>query len=156
MFRSTLTLPAGALTLVVMLVACGGGGSPTNAPPAATTAATVAATSAATPAATVAATPTSAPTATVRATLQASENGRIAFAVRAGDSSNIFSMLPDGSDMQQLTTDAGNHLCASYSADATQIAYCGDGGGAFEIWTINADGTEPTQVTHLGRAGVLP
>ena len=65
-------------------------------------------------------------------------------------------MLPDGTDMQQLTTDAGNHLCASYSADASQIAYCGDGGGAFEVWTINADGTEPTQVTHLEGQAFFP
>ncbi len=155
MLRPNLALPAGALTIVLTLAACGGSGA-TTAPPAATTAATVAATVAATPAATVGATPTSAPTATVRATLQASADGRIAFAVRAGDTSNIYSMLPDGSDMQQLSTDSGNHLCASYSADATEIAYCGDGGGAFEVWKMNADGTEPTQVTHLEGQAFFP
>ena len=142
MLRKTLALRAGALTAVLALAACAGGGSPTKAPP---TAAPPQATPA--PVATVNPTP--------NATL-AADTGRIAFAVRAGDKSNIFSMLPDGSDMQQLTTDTGNHLCASYSADASQVAYCGDGSGDFEIWTIQADGTGTEQLTHLEGRALFP
>ena len=111
MSRSTLKVPGGALMVVLLLATCSGGGTPTNAPP-----------TAAPPTATIPqATP--APVATVNptpnATTPAADEGRIAFGVRAGDGSNIFSMFPDGTDMTQLTTDAGNHLCASYSADAS-------------------------------------
>src|SRR5262245_14405561 len=63
----------------------------------------------------------------VLATYPGAVNGRIAFGVRAADgSSNIFSAMPDGSGLRQLTTGAGNHLCAAYSADGKQIAYCSD------------------------------
>jgi Tol biopolymer transport system component len=147
MIRSTLRVRLAALSVVLMVAACGGA-SPTRAPTTAPQS-----TSQATSQATMA---PPAATATPAATPAAALNGRIAFAVRAGDTSNIYSMLPDGSDMHKLTTDAGNHLCASWSADASQIAYCGDGGGAFEIWTIEADGTEPTQVTHLDGQAFFP
>jgi Tol biopolymer transport system component len=147
MLRKTLVLRTGALTVVLALAACAGGGSPTKAPP--TVAPPTAAATQATPAPVVTVNPT--PNAT-----PAAAEGRIAFAVRAGDGSNLFSMLPDGTDMTQLTTDTGNHLCASYTADASQVDYCGDGSGAFEIWTINADGTGTEQLTHLEGRALFP
>jgi len=148
MSRSTLALRAGALAFTLMLAACAGGRSPTSAPP--TVAPPTAAASTATPP------PTATVNPTPNATPVAADEGRIAFAVREGDGSNVYSMLPDGSDITQLTTDSGNHLCASYSADASQIAYCGDGSGSFEIWTIQADGTDPEQLTHLEGRALFP
>ena len=57
----------------------------------------------------------------VLATYPGAENGRIAFGVRASDgSSNIFSAMPNGTGLRQLTTGAGNHLCAAYSADGSR------------------------------------
>jgi TolB protein len=129
--------------MILVLGGCAGGGSPTLEPQQATPQAT---------ATSVAQTPVP----TINATPPAADDGRIAFGVRAGSGSNIFSMFPDGTDMRQITTDSGNHLCASYSADASQIAYCGDGSGEFEIWTIDADGTAPTQVTHLDGRALFP
>ncbi len=179
-FRTTRSLPGVVLALGLIVAACAGGGSPTTKPPAATTNSTpttVASTPtatpnatptalAATPKATLNATPTtvaSTPSATATATATSGasrppENGsdRIAFGVRDATGSNIFSMFPDGTDMKQLTKDTGNHLCASYSADASHIAYCGDGSGNFEIWTINEDGTAPEQLTHLGGTALFP
>jgi len=77
----------------------------------------------------------------------------IAFGVHSSGVSNVFSVLSDGTDLQQLTTGTGNQLCASYSADRSLIDYCGDGSGNFEIWTMKADGTQQSQRTHLeGRA----
>jgi TolB protein len=131
-----------------MVAACSGGGSPTSRPPSSAPQATPT-------------TGASAPAATPTASSSVSrppETGsdRIAFGVRGATGLNIFSMVPDGTDMKQLTTDAGNHLCASYSADASLIAYCGDGSGHFEIWSIKANGTAPEQVTHLGGSALFP
>jgi len=81
---------------------------------------------------------------------------RIAFGVRTASGSNIYSMSPDGTDMRQLTTDVGNHLCASYTADGRYIAYCGDGNGNFEIWRITNYGSAPEQVTHLEGRALFP
>ena len=94
---------------------------------------------------------------TVTATYSGKHNGRLAFGVRAADgSANIFSVLPDGNGLRQLTTGPGNHLCAAYSADGGQIAYCADVSGAFEIWTMQQNGTHQTQVTHLGGRALFP
>jgi TolB protein len=65
-------------------------------------------------------------------------------------------MLPDGTDSRQLTSGAGNHLCAAYAADASRIAYCADTSGAFEIWTMKPDGSTPAQLTHLGGKALFP
>jgi Tol biopolymer transport system component len=171
-FRTTLAL--GAVLALGLIVACGGGGSPTSKPSGApsaapttaaataTATATAAPTTATTPTATEVATPTATtaatatPTATPTALPPIAPGERIAFGVRSSSGSDIYSMSPDGTDLRQLTTDVGNHLCASYSGDASHIAYCGDGSGNFEIWTVKADGSEPTQVTHLEGRALFP
>jgi Tol biopolymer transport system component len=84
------------------------------------------------------------------------ENGRIAFGQRANGGSNIFSVLPDGTDLKQLTHGTGNHLCAAYSADGRNIAYCSDISGSFEIWSMKQNGTKQQQVTHLNGFSTFP
>ncbi len=138
----------------LVLAACGGAAAPT-------------ATSTGTPASSVVAVATVAPTAepslapsaapTLTPTVQGVTNGRIAYGVKSSAGNfNIFSVLPDGTESKQLSTGAGNSLCAAYSADGKRIAYCGDASGNFEIWTMQADGTEPTQVTHLNGRVLFP
>lgn len=94
---------------------------------------------------------------TALATFHGAAVGRIAFGVRAADgSANIFSVQPDGKDVRQLTTGAGNHLCPAYSRDGREIAYCADTSGNFEIWTMKANGTSQQQLTHLGGRATFP
>ncbi len=157
MIRSAAQLSAGALAVILILVGCTGGGSPTIGLPTTAPQATIQATNA-TPVPTIQATnATPAPSASIRVTPDPAANvGRIAFAVRAPDGINLFSVLPDGTDMRQLTTNPGNHLCASYSPDASQIAYCGDASGNFEVWTMASDGTGQAQLTDLGGRALFP
>jgi Tol biopolymer transport system component len=143
---------AGALLVVA---ACGGAVAPT-APPRATTGASVPTAAATIAAATTAPTAVAIAVPTLKPTVEGVRNGRIAYAVRANDGANIFSVLPDGTDVVQLTTGAGNHLCAAYSADGSLIAYCSDVSGQFEIWTMHADGTKQTQLTHLNGRSLFP
>ena len=85
------------------------------------------------------------------------ENGRIAFGQRAADgSANIFSVLPDGTGLKQLTHGAHFHLCPSYSADGQQIAYCSDVSGSWEIWAMKQNGTGQHRVTHLNGFSTFP
>lgn len=148
MIRPNLTTIGGALAIAALALAgCGSGAAPSS--PATATPASTAATAASVPAATTAA--TAAPVALAAGT------GRIAYGVRAADgSANIFSVLPDGTGESQLTTGAGNHLCAAYSADGKQLAYCADTSGNFEIWTMQADGSQQVQLTHLGGRVLFP
>jgi len=93
----------------------------------------------------------------VLASYPGATNGRVAFGQRAADgSSNIFSVMPDGTGLMQLTHGAHNHLCASYSADGRQIAYCSDVSGSWEIWSMKQNGTKQHQVTHLGGFSTFP
>ena len=133
------------------LAACGSAATPatTAVPPTA-----VAAASEPAPSAKAAATASSSPAASTASVPVPGE--RIAYGVRKGDSSNIVSQLPDGTDLLELTSGPGNQLCAAFSPDASQIVYCGDASGTFEIWTMQADGTEQRQVTKLGGRALFP
>ncbi len=157
MLRSRITtLGAGLAIAVVAISACGSAGSPatpgTTPAPSATPVA-----AATTPATTAAATSAGSPAASVGSAGPLLPGERIAFGVKANDgSSDIFSMLPDGTDMRKLSSGPGNHLCAAFSPDAREIAYCADGSGAFEIWTMQPDGSKQAQLTKLGGRALFP
>jgi Tol biopolymer transport system component len=80
-------------------------------------------------------------------------NGRIAFAhdddVGPGVQFDIFTMNPEGSDRVPLTSDPGNDLLPSYSADGERIVWVHRPQGASnrQIWVMNADGSGQTQLT---------
>ena len=155
--RSRSSLGAALVATTLMLAACGGATPATNPIAAATPASIPTAPAAATATVATTAPTTAPPVATLKPTVEGVQNGRIAYAIRSTDgSSNIFSVLPDGSDQLQLTLGSGNSLCAAYSADGSQIAYCSDQGGAFEIWTMQADGTRQAQLTDLGGRSLFP
>jgi len=83
--------------------------------------------------------------------------GRLAFGMR--DSANnpqIFTALPNGAGMHQLTTGSGFNACAAYSPDGKQIAFCSGRSGAFEIWAMKQNGHDLHQVTDLGGSATFP
>lgn len=135
--------------------------SPTPAPPTAATAPTE---TPAPPTPTEAASPTS-------AIASVAAGGRIAFVSnRDGQFFQIYTMNSDGSDVQPLTTDPRNKWSPewtlgqlgplpgpllSWSPDGTQLLYTAEiaPGGPIDLWVINADGTNPVNLTAPDRAG---
>lgn len=100
-------------------------------------------------------------TQTARATYPGSNSGRIAFAVDHGDNVNfdIYSVLPNGEGLHQLTDSPAFDACPAYSADGKSIAYCSGvraAGGVIEIWTMKQNGTQRRQVTRLGGRMIFP
>ena len=92
-----------------------------------------------------------------RATYRGETNGRLAFGININGNTDVYSVQPDGQDLQRLTTDPGFDACAAYSADGTRIAYCsGQGGGPVQVWTMNQDGTDKQQVTHMSATAIFP
>ena len=83
---------------------------------------------------------------------------------RPGKSSNVYVVRPNGTGLRQLTHGTGGLINAgadSWSPDGTKIAYVSNKSGTYQIWTMNADGTEQTKLTkgaeaHLAAWGSHP
>ena len=74
---------------------------------------------------------------------------------RPGKSSNIYLVRPNGTDLRQLTRETGGEINAgadSWSPDGKKIAYVSNKSGTYQIWTMNADGTEQKQLTKRAEA----
>jgi Tol biopolymer transport system component len=71
-----------------------------------------------------------------------------------GDSGDIYSMNVDGTGLRRLTKYCGYDGMPSFSKDGKKIVYISEDGsysGRETIWTMNADGTAPRQLTHGNR-----
>ncbi|OGO12950.1 MAG: hypothetical protein A2Y93_09760 [Chloroflexi bacterium RBG_13_68_17] len=101
-----------------------------------------------TPAPTPTETPPS-PTATSPAVVIGS-GGRIAFVSdRAGRVFQIFTMNPDGSDVQQLTFGPGNKHYPDWSPDGRRLLFVAPGQGTGQdVWVMNADGSGVANLTQ--------
>lgn len=56
-------------------------------------------------------------------------------------------MNADGSD-QRLVTDKENAAFPAFSPDGAQITFASERDGNWEIYTMNADGSQPRRLTH--------
>ena len=83
--------------------------------------------------------------------------GRLAFAMNGADGNvDIYTALPNGSNVKRLTTDPGFDACTAYSADGKRIAFCSDRSGAFEIWAMDKNGKGQHAVTNTGGYAEFP
>ena len=90
------------------------------------------------------------------ATYPGATNGRLAFGMNVSGNTDVYSVRPDGQDLQRLTTDPGFDACAAYSADGSKIAYCSSQSGTIQVWTMNQDGSDKQQVTHMSTQAIFP
>jgi Tol biopolymer transport system component len=87
-----------------------------------------------------------------RANGEGGTSGRLAFALKDGSGvSNIYSVKPNGNGLVRLTNTTANDLCPDYSRDGRLITFCSDRSGSFQIWAMNADGSNAHMVTNGNR-----
>jgi len=60
---------------------------------------------------------------------------------------DIYQVSIDGGEARALTSDIAWSFQPRYSPDGTEIAFVSDRDGAENIWIMNADGSDPVQVT---------
>ncbi len=95
-----------------------------------------------------AATATPAPT----PTQTAAGGGRIVFVQR----SELFTCLPDGSDVKRLTFNGAVESDPAWSPNGRRIAYVSNLTGNNEIWVMNADGSEAAAITAHAANDLYP
>lgn len=71
----------------------------------------------------------------------------IAFNAREAGREEIFVMDADGSNVRQLTENAGNNYYPSWSPDSKQIAFASNRNGSFQVFVMQADGANVRPLT---------
>ena len=74
-------------------------------------------------------------------------DGKIVYSSMGPDRLNIFQIDPDGSNQVRLTNNAEDNYMPAASVDGRFIVFVSNRSGAFEIWRMNADGSDPKQLT---------
>ena len=65
-----------------------------------------------------------------------------------GDEDDIYTMLPDGTDVIAITSTAGPDSVPAVSPDGTKIAFNSTASGNYDIWVVNLDGTNLRNLTN--------
>jgi Tol biopolymer transport system component len=78
------------------------------------------------------------------------DGARIAYATNAAGNVDIWTMLPDGTDQQQITSSAELETEPAWSPDGTLIAYRSSGGADSDIYLVPAAGGTPLPITLAG------
>jgi Tol biopolymer transport system component len=74
------------------------------------------------------------------------------FSSRSG-SPNIWEVEITTGALKHLTSNSGENVNPFYSPAAKLIAYQSDQSGRLEVWVMNADGSNPRQLTNVGITG---
>jgi Tol biopolymer transport system component len=74
-------------------------------------------------------------------------NGRICYTSNRDGNGNLFSIFPDGTGFQRLTTDPNDDAQCAWSPDGNRLAFRSRRDGNYEVYVMNADGSGQTRLT---------
>ncbi len=84
-----------------------------------------------------------------------SPDGKLIYGSYASGNADLWAMDAEGTNQQQLTTDAKLDLAPAASADGRSLAFVSNRGGGFSIWRMDADGLNALRLTK-GQADHFP
>jgi TolB protein len=76
------------------------------------------------------------------------EGDRIVYTSMDDGKMNIYTCALDGTDIIQLTSNAGNNEHPTWSPDGKLIAFASDRGGNYQIYIMRKDGSGVTRITN--------
>ena len=96
-----------------------------------------------------------------QATYPGTTAGRLAFGITIQGNANpdVYSVMPNGEGLRQLTDDPGFDACPAYSADGKWIAWCGaEGlvGNRIAIFVMKQNGTQKRRLTSADGRATFP
>ena len=77
-------------------------------------------------------------------------DARIIYSTMASGKLDLWSIRSDGTGKTQLTLNAGSNYHPSVSPDGRYIVFASNRTGTFNIWRMDADGSNPKQLTNSG------
>jgi TolB protein len=78
----------------------------------------------------------------------ASGPSELVFSSTFAGNREIFTSTADGSNRVDLSKDPHADITPAWSADGKRIAFASDRSGSFELYVMNSDGSNVSQVTH--------
>jgi len=82
---------------------------------------------------------------------------RIAFASDRDKSVHIYTIKPDGADIQATSSDnRTTDMLPAWSPNGAKIAFSSNQSGKYEIWEMNSDGSGRTRLTDLKTRSSMP
>jgi TolB protein len=82
---------------------------------------------------------------------------RIAYASDSDSSVHIYTIKPDGTDIQSTSSDnRTNDGLPAWSPDGTKIVFISNQSDKYEVWTMNSDGSGRKRLTDLKLLSSLP
>lgn len=84
-----------------------------------------------------------------------SPDGQVLVCQSVGVQPDIFSLKIGSSILNQVTNEDSNEMIPVWAPDGKRIAYYSNKGGAYQIWTINPDGSGAQQITEVAAPGAV-
>ncbi|HEY9500637.1 MAG TPA: hypothetical protein VIR01_03270, partial [Pyrinomonadaceae bacterium] len=75
-------------------------------------------------------------------------DGKVVYASNSGDKFDLYLLNPRDGTLKQLTANSGNNNLPVVSPDGRYVVFSSDRSGAFCLWRIDIDGSNPKQLTN--------
>lgn len=75
---------------------------------------------------------------------------KLVYSAMANGSADLWLMRADGQEQRQLTVNAATNSAPAVTPDGRSIVFISNRDGAFQIWRMNIDGSNPTRMTAGG------